>query len=78
MATIGMDKLFYAAITEDDDGHETYGTPKLLAKAIKADLSIELSEASFYADDAIAEIIKDFKSGKLSLGVDDIGREAVQ
>ena len=78
MATIGMDKLFYATITEDSNGEETYGTPRLLAKAIKADLSIELTEAVFYADDTIAEIVKDFKSGKLSLGVDDIGRAAVQ
>lgn len=27
----------------------------------------------FYADDGAAEIIKDFKNGKLTLGVDDIG-----
>ncbi len=78
MATIGLDRLFYAPITEDANGEETYGTPVMLAKAIKADLSIELSEAVFYADDAIAELVKDFKSGKLSLGVDDIGRAAVQ
>ena len=25
MATIGLDKLFYAEITEDSDGSETYG-----------------------------------------------------
>jgi len=78
VATIGLDRLFYAPITEDENGEETYGTPKMLAKAIKADLSIDLSEAVFYADDSIAEIIKDFKSGKLSLGMDDIGRAAVQ
>ena len=34
---------------------------------------MELSEAVLYADDGAAEVIKDFKSGKLSLGVDDIG-----
>lgn len=33
MATIGMDKLFYSKITEDDNGEETYGTPVSLAKA---------------------------------------------
>ena len=27
MATIGLDKLFYAEITEDSDGNETYGVP---------------------------------------------------
>jgi len=78
MATIGMDKLYYAKITEDAKGEETYGTPIQLAKAIKADLSIELAEAILYADDGAAYVIKDFKSGKLSLGVDDIGVTAAQ
>ena len=45
---------------------------------MKADLTIELAEASLFADDGEAENIKAFKSGKLSLGVDDIGIEAAQ
>ncbi len=73
MATIGLDKLYYAKITEDDDGNETYATPTQLAKAISADLSVELAEATLYADDGAAEIVKEFKSGTLSLGVDDLG-----
>ena len=73
MATIGLDKLFYAPITEDDDGNETYGTPAQLAKAMSADLSVELAEATLYADDGAAEVVKEFKSGTLSLGVDDLG-----
>ena len=73
MATIGLDKLYYARITESNDGEETYAVPSILAKAIKADLSVELAEAVLYADNGAAEIIKDFRNGKLSLGVDDIG-----
>jgi len=73
MATIGLDKLYYATITEDEDGNETYGTPEQLAKAMSADLSVELTEATLFADDGAAEIIKEFKSGTLSLGVDDVG-----
>lgn len=76
MATIGLDKLYYAPITEDSNGNETYGTPVQLAKAISADLSIELNEATLYADDGQAEAVKEFKSGTLSLGVDEIGNEA--
>lgn len=72
MATIGLDKLFYSTITEVD-GIETYDPPKVLAKAIKADLSVELMEAILYANDGAADVVKEFKSGKLSLGVDDIG-----
>lgn len=34
MATIGLDKLFYSKITEDEDGNETYATPVSLAKAM--------------------------------------------
>lgn len=75
MATIGLDKLYYADITEDEIGNETYGKPKQLAKAISADLSIELNEATLYADDGQAEAVKEFKSGTLSLGVDDLGRD---
>jgi len=75
MATIGLDKLYYADITEDESGSETYGTPKQLARAISADLTVELNEAMLYADDGLAEAVKEFKSGTLSLGVDDIGQE---
>lgn len=79
MATIGLDRLYYAPITEaETTGEETYGTPIMLAKAISAELSVELAEATLYADDGAAEIIKEFKNGTLSLGVDDIGRTAAE
>ena len=73
MATIGLDQLFYATITEDAEGNETYGKPVRLAKAMTAELSVELAEATLYADDGAAEVVKEFQSGTLSLGVDDIG-----
>lgn len=83
MATIGLDKLYYATITEATQestgvhiGDETYGAPVQLAKAISADLSVELTEATLYADDGAAEIVKEFKQGTLSLNVDDIGAAA--
>ncbi len=78
MATIGLDSLFYAKITEDQNGIETYGTPKVLAKAMTAELSIELIEAILYADDGASEVVKEFKSGALSLGIDDIGSLVAQ
>ena len=73
MATIGLDMLYFSKITEDEDGNETYATPEKLAKAISAELSVELVEAILYADDGIAEIVKEFGNGTLSLGIDDIG-----
>jgi len=78
MATIGLDRLYYAKITEGQNGNETYGTPEMLAKAIAAELSVEIAEATLYADDGAAEIVKEFKSGKLTLGVDDIGVKAAE
>ena len=79
MATIGLDRLYYALITEDTiTGYETYETPVMLAKAISAELSIALAEATLYADDGAAEIIKEFTNGKLTLGVDDIGRATAE
>lgn len=78
MATIGLDRLFYAKITEDENGIETYGTPKILAKAMTAELSVELIEAILYADDGASEIVKEFNSGTLTLGIDDIGSIAAQ
>ena len=56
MATIGLDRLYYAKITEGENGEETYATPTPLAKAISAELSVELAEAILYADDGAAEI----------------------
>lgn len=76
MATIGLDALHYAEITEDEEGNETYGTPVKLAKAMSAELSVALAEATLYADDGAAEVVKEFKNGTLSLGVDDIGSTA--
>lgn len=77
MATIGLDKLYYATITEDPaTGEETYSKPTQLAKAISAELSVELAEAILYADDGASEIVKEFKSGTLTLGVDDLGVES--
>jgi phi13 family phage major tail protein len=75
MATIGLSDMFYAPITEGANGIETYGTPAKLAKAIQADLSIEIAEAMLYADDAAQESVREFQSGTLTLGVDDITPE---
>lgn len=67
MATIGMDKLYYATIT-DGTGGETYGTPALIGKAMSADLSVNYAEAELYGDDILAESVREFQSGTLTLG----------
>ena len=72
MATIGLRDLYRAPITVGDDGTETYGTPVRMAKAISAELSVEVAEAILYADDGADEIVKEFVSGELTLNVNDL------
>jgi len=43
-----------------------------IAKAMQADISIEMNDVKAYADDGIAESDKSFKSGTITLGVDNI------
>lgn len=72
MATIGLRDLYRAPITVDTDGKETYGTPVRMAKAISAELSVEVAEAVLYADDGEDEVVKEFVSGEITLNVNDL------
>jgi len=72
MATIGLRDLYRAPITVGTDGAETYGTPVRMAKAISAELSVEVAEAILYADDGADEIVKEFISGEIALNVNDL------
>lgn len=72
MATIGLRDLYRAPITVGSDGSETYGTPVKMAKAISAELSVEVAEAILYADDGADEVVKEFVSGEITLGVNDL------
>ena len=64
MAKIGLQYLVYKGA----GATPTNGT---LAKAIQADLSIQLNEAKLYADDGVAESDKSFRDGTITLGIDD-------
>jgi phi13 family phage major tail protein len=77
--TIGLRDLFYATVEEDASGHEVYGKPERLAKAIKVDLSVEKAEATLYADDAVDATFSEFIKGKITLNVNDLepGKESV-
>ena len=73
MAQIGLSDLYAADITEDTSGNETYGTPYQVAKAISADMQINVSNSVLYADDGADVEIKEFTDGTLTLGVNDLG-----
>jgi len=44
----------------------------VIGKAIQADISIEINEVQLYADDGTVESDKSFKSGTITLGIDDL------
>ena len=50
--TLGLKDLYYAVCTEAD-GAESYGTPKKMAEAMSADLSVKTADGSLYADDTL-------------------------
>lgn len=70
MAKIG---LKYPVAAKYGDGGYTGGT--MLGKAISASAKINISEAKLYADDALAESVKEFTGGTLTLGLDEISDE---
>ena len=72
MATVGLRDLYIAKITEGENGVETYGTPRRLAKAISAEMSVNVAEAILYADDGADEVVTEFIDGELTLGVNDL------
>lgn len=74
--TLGLRNLFYAICTETD-GIETYGTPKKLAEAMTADLSVKTADGSLYADDTLSESVTEFASGALKLGIKDLTPETL-
>lgn len=77
MATIGLRDLFMDKATIDETtGVVTYaGNPKRMAKAITAELSVEVAEAVLYGDDGVDEKASEFVSGTLSLNVTDLTDE---
>jgi phi13 family phage major tail protein len=72
-----MDKVYYATITEDDEGIETYSIPRPLAKAVSADITVDILEDDFYADDGICYSFKEFKSGKLTMNIHDLPQDVI-
>ena len=74
--TLGLKDLHYAVCTEAD-GAESYGTPKKMAEAMSADLSVKTADGSLYADDTLSESVTEFASGTLKLGIKDLTPEVL-
>lgn len=77
MATIGLRDLYVDVLTSDEEGTAVYeNAPTRLAKAITADLSVNVTNASLYADDGVDETASEFVDGELKLGTNDLSSEA--
>lgn len=74
--TLGLRDLYYA-LCKETDGVETYKTPKKMAEAMTADLSVKTADGSLYADDTLSESVTEFASGTLKLGVKDLTPEVL-
>ena len=72
--TTGLKDLYFAPITMTD-GQEVWGEPQKLAEAITADLSVNVAEATLYADDALNQSVKEFTNGTIKLGVADLAAD---
>lgn len=76
MARVGMRYPIYVPYTVETDASgketETLGEKKVMGKAIRADASINTSDARLYADDGLAEEVLEFVDGTLALETDDI------
>ena len=76
MAQIGLRYPVYAPLVEDEAaGTYTYGTGKVAAKAISVEMSLNIADAPLYADDGIAERVREFIDGTLNFTPDDLSDE---
>lgn len=74
MATVGLRDLYYSIITETET-ETTYAKPERLAKAISADLTVEVAEGTLHADDGVDEVAREFSGGTLTLNINDLTPE---
>lgn len=71
MAKIGLTNIWYAVLTEGQDGTASYSQGQKLGKAVSASVSITNNSAMLYGDDALAESDTSFANGTITLGVTD-------
>ena len=79
MSTIGLDKLYYAPITEaSETGYETYGSPVAIPGVQSADFTINISTVKNYADDGTFEEVREFVDGTIAIGAAGLSAATLQ
>lgn len=69
---IGLKDIYFADITEDSDGNETYGTPYKGSEAMTADISMNGNTNPIFGDDREVITIPDNGKGTLTIGMVDL------
>lgn len=76
MATIGLKDIYFAPILEDGENGTTYDDPIKIGRAIQANVQPQTNTADLRADDAVAETAESRGPIVVSVGVDDLDKEA--
>lgn len=77
MAMIGL-KYPVVGKYSESGGTVSHTDGMVLAKAIQANMSINLFSATLYADDGLAESDKGFQDGTIDLNIDDLSQDAAK
>lgn len=78
MAKTGLTDLFYCLITETETNGvitEALGEGKVLGQAVRVAENIQVAEAKLYANNGVAESVRRFVSGDLTIEFDNITDE---
>lgn len=75
MASIGLRYPVTAPLTENDNGTHSYGIGKVVAKAIKVDTKLTVSDEPLYADDGVSERVREFVDGTMTFTPDELSPE---
>ena len=77
MAMIGL-KYPVVGKYAESGGTVSHTDGMVLAKAIQANMSINLFSATLYADDGLSESDKGFQDGTIGLNIDDLSQDAAK
>lgn len=77
MAMIGL-KYPVVGKYAESGGTVSHTDGMVLAKAIQANMSINLFSATLYADDGLSESDKGFQDGTIDLNIDDLSQDAAK
>lgn len=76
MATVGLRDIYFAPILEDTEEETTYDEPVKIGRAMQANVQPQFNSADLRADDGVAETAEARGVTTVTVGTDDIGKEA--